>query len=115
MLPAVLMTAFALQGPMGPSSLQTRRPQSLPRYAPRLMVLPEFAEVLRNPAGAFEQAAGIDFIQQMTQQLSSEMNTGQALRAVSDGAETGVVLESVGRDLLVFLAASVFVTPASSG
>lgn len=46
-------------------------------------------------------------------EIMKELDVGEALRTVEDGYETGLVLESVGRDILIFLAASVAVTPAS--
>lgn len=60
-----------------------------------------------------EQAVGIGFVRELTRELRNEMDITQSLRAVESGVETGLVLESLGRDLLVFLAASVFVTPVS--
>mmetsp|Transcript_3740 Transcript_3740/g.7924 ORF Transcript_3740/g.7924 Transcript_3740/m.7924 type:complete len:310 (+) Transcript_3740:43-972(+) len=75
-----------------------------------------------NPIEIIEQAernVGIGFMQQATQDLRGAMDLGSSLKQVNptldDAAlkESGVVLDSIGADLLVFLAASVIVTPAS--
>ncbi len=54
--------------------------------------------------------------QQMTQELFNEMDIGGSLEFTSNQIpedQTSMVLESIGRDLLVFLTASVIVTPLS--
>ena len=53
---------------------------------------------------------------QITLDLFNEMNIGESLEFTSNQIpedQTSMVLESIGRDLLVFLAASVIVTPLS--
>ena len=88
-------------------------------YHPQVsMVLPpSFTDavsgIMKDPIGSFERAAGIGFIKEATQQLSGDMDVTQALRSVEGSMNTDLVLESVGRDLLIFLAASVVVTPVS--
>ena len=50
----------------------------------------------------------------MAQQLKGGLGTGKALELTTGSmAENEAVLESIGRDLLVFLAASVAVAPVS--
>jgi len=71
------------------------------------------SSILKDPIGTFEKAAGIGFIKEATQQLRGNMDVTQALRSVEGEISTDLVLESVGRDVLVFLAASVLVTPVS--
>lgn len=69
-------------------------------YAPRPL-----APRRPAPRPAFDAA--------FVQDLPDELDIGEALRTVEDGFETGRVLQSVGRDLTVFLAASVAVPPLS--
>ena len=56
--------------------------------------------------------------QQLGRQLSDTLNIGSALSRNSIGnvpeAATSMVMDSIGRDLLVFLTASVFVTPVAT-
>jgi len=52
-----------------------------------------------------------EYISGLSRQLADSLTIGSQLRTAASGVDTSVVLESIGRDLLIFLTASVVVSP----
>jgi hypothetical protein len=96
--------------------LRSRPPTSL--FDPSAVHLPDISVLLSSMSlpAAFDSPAVLfgstpEYISGLSRKLADSLSIGSQLRSASLGVNTGVVLESIGHDLLLFLTASVLVTP----
>jgi len=94
---------------------RARPPTSL--FDPSALHVPDLSVVLSSMSlPTFDSPAVLfgstpEYISGISRKLSDSLSVGSQLRSASLGVNTGVVLESIGHDLLIFLTASVLVTP----